>query len=163
MLTFPFDAKLDLILERTVDLKPEEIWKAWTTPEILKKWFCPKPWSTVDAKMDLRPGGIFHSVMQSPEGQQFPNTGCFLEVIPNKKLVWTSSMTTDFRPQLFPEGAGFPMTAMIILEPKGTGTLYRAVALHADEQARRQHADMGFEQGWGMSLDQLIETMKALR
>lgn len=80
-----FNPELDLILQREVDVTPEQIWHAWTTPEHLMKWFCPLPWKTVACEIDLKPGGIFRTVMQSPEGQQFPNIGCYLEVIPNKK------------------------------------------------------------------------------
>ncbi len=163
-MNYPGNPKLDLAFERTVDLKPEEIWKAWTDPKIITHWFTPKPWKTVDAQIDLRPGGAFKTVMESPEGQRFPNTGCYLEIIPNRKLVWTSALTTDFRPQAKPEnGADLSLTAAIILEPKGSGTLYRAMAMHADETSCQAHKDMGFEQGWGAALDQLIEFMKSRR
>lgn len=60
------DPKLDLVLERVVDVPRELVWKARTTPEHLKKWFTPAPWTTVDCEIDLRPGGIFRTVMRSP-------------------------------------------------------------------------------------------------
>ena len=75
------DPKLDLVLECIVDVPKELVWKAWTQPELLKQWFTPKPWSTVDCELDLRPGGIFRTVMRSPEGQDFTNLGCYLEVV----------------------------------------------------------------------------------
>ena len=50
------DPKLDLVLERVVDVPPHLVWEAWTQPEHLKKWFCPRPWKTIDCEMDLRPG-----------------------------------------------------------------------------------------------------------
>ena len=56
--------------------RPNSSGRAWTTPEHLKKWFTPAPWTTVDCEIDLRPGGIFRTVMRSPEGQEFPNVGC---------------------------------------------------------------------------------------
>lgn len=92
------DPKLDLLLERIVDVPRELIWKVWTTPEHLKPWFCPSPWKTIDCEIDLRPGGIFRTTMQSPEGQDFPNVGCYLEVIPNEKLSWTDALQPGFRP-----------------------------------------------------------------
>lgn len=91
------DPKLDLVLERVVDVPRELVWKAWTTPEHLKKWFTRAPWTTVDCEMGLRPGGIFRTVMRSPEGENFPNAGCFLEIVQNEKLVWTSAW--DLRPR----------------------------------------------------------------
>lgn len=71
------DPRLDLVIERIVDVPPELVWKAWTSPEHLKPWFTPVPWKTVDCEIDLRPGGMFRTVMRSPEGQEFPNVGCY--------------------------------------------------------------------------------------
>ena len=56
--TYKPNPKLDLILERVVDVPRELVWKAWTTPEYLIKWFTPEPWKTVDCELDLRPGGL---------------------------------------------------------------------------------------------------------
>src|SRR5262249_31712101 len=87
-----FDPDRDLVLERVVDVPPQLVWKAWTQPEHLVKWFAPKPWTTVDCEIDLRPGGIFRTVMRSPEGVDHPGTGCYLEVTPNERLVWTDAL-----------------------------------------------------------------------
>ena len=73
-----FNPELDLQFERIVDVPREKIWAAWTTPKLLMPWFCPLPWKTIECEIDLRPGGIFRTVMQSPEGQRFPNSGCYL-------------------------------------------------------------------------------------
>ena len=156
------DPKLDLVLERTLDLKPEAVWKAWTTPELLKKWFCPEPWKVVEAEMDLRPGGKFYFVMQSPEGQKFPNMGCFLEVVPGKKLTWTDALLPEFRPaDTIVTGADLAFTATITMEAAGDKTKYTAIARHKNEADRKKHADMGFEQGWGICADQMVKLMKA--
>lgn len=85
------NSKLDLVLERIVDVPRERVWAAWTKPEHIKKWFTPAPWQTVDCEIDLRPGGIFRTVMRSPEGQDSSNVGCYLEIVPNEKLIWTSA------------------------------------------------------------------------
>ena len=61
------DPRLDLNFERVVDLPPALIWAAWTEPEHLTHWFTPVPWKTVECEIDLRPGGIFRTVMRSPE------------------------------------------------------------------------------------------------
>ena len=55
---YNIDPKLDLMLERVIDVPRELVWKAWTTPEYVVKWFTPAPWQTVDCKIDLRPGGL---------------------------------------------------------------------------------------------------------
>lgn len=164
---FQTDPKLDLVLEREVDVSPEKVWKAWTTPEHLKKWFTPAPWKTVACEIDLRPGGKFHTVMQSPEGQQFPGTGCYLEVVPNRRLVWTSALLPGYRPAALKGVTNgedcheMLFTAIIHLEPDGNGgTRYTATVLHPDETLCKQHEQMGFHQGWGTALNQLVELAK---
>jgi uncharacterized protein YndB with AHSA1/START domain len=157
------DSRLDLVLERTVDVPPELVWKAWTEPEHLKPWFTPVPWKTVECDIDLRPGGAFRTVMRSPEGKDFPNVGCYLEIVPNRKLVWTDALEPGYRPARPDPDAPFRFTAMILLEPHGKGTKYTAIALHNTEEARARHEDMGFHSGWGMALDQLVEYAKQFR
>ena len=160
------DSKLDLLLERAVDLPPALIWQAWTTPERLKKWFTPAPWQTIDCEIDLRPGGIFRTVMRSPEGQEFPNLGCYLEIVENRKLVWTNALAPGYRP--VPPAAALPceeftFTAVLTLSPEGSGTNYSALVLHGDESARNRHETMGFYDGWSTALDQLIASVEAER
>lgn len=156
------DSTLDLVLERVVDVRPELVWKAWTTPEHLKKWFTPVPWKTVECEIDLRPGGAFRTVMESPEGQQFPNTGCYLEVVPNTRLVWTGALLPGYRPANLSADVPFVFTAVIELEPHGPGTRYRATVLHSNEHGRAKHEAMGFYHGWGAALDQLVALAKTM-
>jgi uncharacterized protein YndB with AHSA1/START domain len=153
------DPALDLVLEREVDVPPALVWAAWTTPEHVKKWFAPKPFETPECEIDLRPGGAFHVVMRSPEGQTFDEgAGCFLEVVENQRLVWTAAMGPGFRPVT----RDLPFTAIITMEPAGSGTKYRAVAVHGAKETKDQHEQMGFHEGWGLSLNQLVEVAKGL-
>jgi uncharacterized protein YndB with AHSA1/START domain len=158
--THVINPKLDLVLERVVDVAPEMVWAAWTKPEHLMKWFTPAPWSTVDCEVDLRPGGVFRTVMRSPEGEEFPNEGCYLEVVEKKKLVWTGVLGPGFRPKpQSPEDLA--MSAIILIEPHGQGTKYTAIAIHADEESAQKHEAMGFYHGWGAALDQLVALVKS--
>ena len=161
------DPRLDLVLERIVDVPRELVWLAWTTPEHVKKWFTPSPWTTVDCEIDLRPGGIFRTVMRSPEGKEFPNVGCYLEVIRNEKLVWTTALAPGYRPSGPPsvevaECGVILFTAIISFEPQGNGTKYTALAIHGEEEDRKKHEEMGFHDGWGKALDQLIAIVKKM-
>ncbi len=157
------DPKLDLVLERVVDVPRELVWQAWTMPEHVKKWFAPAPWTTVDCEIDLRPGGLFRTVMRSPEGQEFPGDGCYLEIVKNEKLVWTSALLPGYRPVLQPEsGADMLFTAVILLETHEKGTKYTAIAIHKDEADKRNHEEMGFHDGWGKCLDQLVALVKKI-
>lgn len=155
------DPALDLVLERTIPVPPERVWAAWTEPELLMQWFTPAPWKTVAAELDVRPGGGCVTTMESPEGERFPNAGCYLQVEPNRLLVFTSVMTDDFRPIVMGNGPGdLPFTARIEMEPAPDGgTNYRAIAMHAAAEDCRRHAEMGFAEGWGAALDQLVALM----
>jgi uncharacterized protein YndB with AHSA1/START domain len=157
------DPRLDLILQRVVDVPKELVWSAWTTPGILKRWFTPAPWKAVECEIDLRPGGIFSTVMQGPDGQRIANAGCYLEIVANQKLVWTSALGPGYRPRptAGPAADTFLMTAVISLESRGQGTKYTALAIHGDEEARKNHEQMGFHAGWGKALDQLVEVVKS--
>jgi uncharacterized protein YndB with AHSA1/START domain len=150
------DPKLDLVFERTTHLAPEQIWKGWTDPETLKRWFCPLPWKVSDCKIDLHPGGQFYTLMQSPDGQEFPNHGIFLEVIENKKLVSTNAMIQGFRPVNCPPD-GFLYTITLLFSISEKGTLYKAIVAHADEEGRKKHEQMNFQEGWGKAFDQLVD------
>lgn len=160
---YQLDPRLDLKLERVVDVPRELVWKAWTMPEHLMKWFTPAPWETVDCEIDLRPGGIFRTVMRSPEGDEHPNVGCYLEVVENERLVWTDALHAGFRPASEPSGCFERyFTAMVLLEPHPKGTKYTAIALHGTEADRKTHEEMGFHDGWGKALDQLVALVKTM-
>jgi uncharacterized protein YndB with AHSA1/START domain len=163
---YPPDPRLDLILERVIDVPRELVWLAWTTPEHIKRWFTPAPWTTVACEIDLRPGGIFRTVMRSPEGAEFPSAGCYLEVVKNERLVWTNALGPGYRPSSPMPGAAecdeFLFTAVLLLEAHGSGTKYTALVLHRDEEGRKKHEEMGFHEGWGKALDQLVALVKTL-
>jgi uncharacterized protein YndB with AHSA1/START domain len=148
--------ELDLVLDRVVPVSPELVWKAWTVPEHLMPWFCPLPWKTVACTIDLRPGGLFHTLMVGPAGEQAPNHGCYLEVVANRKLVWTNALVGDFRPATPDASLTFRFTVILTLEPVEGGTRYVAHVMHEDPAGRKKHEEMGFAEGWSAALDQLV-------
>ena len=91
-------SQYELTLTRLLDAPADELFRCWTTPELMKQWFAPKPYTTPVAETDLRPGGASRVVMQSPEGQEIPCPGQYLEVIPGRKLVFTDAFVGDWVP-----------------------------------------------------------------
>jgi uncharacterized protein YndB with AHSA1/START domain len=152
---------LDLVLERTVDIRPQLVWDAWTKPEHIVKFFTPKPWETPECRVDLRPGGEFYFLMRSPEGEEFPNTCCYLEIEPGRKLVWTNVLGAGYRPASLSD-QDLAMTATILIEPQGQGTKYTAIAQHRSEADVTRHEEMGFHDGWSTVVDQLVAYMKTV-
>jgi uncharacterized protein YndB with AHSA1/START domain len=147
----------ELVLERVFDAPPALVWKAWTEPHHLMQWWAPKPWKTVECDIDLRAGGVMRTVMLSPEQQKFPNVGVFLEVVPQKKLVFTDAYTDAWTPSPKPF-----MTAIMTLEAQGKKTKYIARALHWTQADREAHETMGFHEGWGTAADQLAAVLAAM-
>ena len=148
----------ELVLERTLDGAPENIWRAWTTPEILQQWFCPKPWSITDAVIEPEVGGRFAFTMHGPNGEVMPNDGVFLLVEPKRRWITTDAFVKGWLP------AGLPfMAAEVALTPLPDGkTRYVATARHWSEATMKQHEAMGFHEGWGTVADQLNELLKTL-
>lgn len=163
-----FNPELDLVIERELAASRDRVWRALVEPELVKQWFCPKPWIVAECRIDLRVGGEFHTVMQSPEGQRFPGSSCILEVVPEQRLIWSAALKPGFRPtpKTLPEGSkecdAIAMTCVITLQSTGNGTRYTALVLHGDSQQRKMHEDMGFHEGWGICAQQLGEVAEKL-
>jgi uncharacterized protein YndB with AHSA1/START domain len=154
----------DLVLERIFDAPRDLVWRAWTDVEHLKKWWAPRPYQTIEAEIDLRPGGIFYTRMIGPDNFDSPGTGCVLEVVEGERIAWTSALLPGYRPAASIEDCGgFPFTAIVTLEDAGNGkTRYTARALHRNAADSETHAKMGFHEGWGTCADQLGEVAKEL-
>lgn len=94
--SFPSDR--ELVLRRVLRASRDKLYRCWTEPALVVQWFTPPPWKTVRAVMDVRAGGASCITMQSPEGNEFPNPGLYLEVVPNEKLVFTDAFTGAWEP-----------------------------------------------------------------
>lgn len=142
---------LTLELSRVIAAPREAVWQCWTNPELLKQWFCPKPWYVQKAEMNVRPGGRFNTVMAGPEGEQFENVGMFLEVVDGERLMFTDSFSEGY----VPRETSF-MTGYVQLDDvPGIGTRLTWGARHATEADRNKHLEMGFEEGWKAASAQL--------
>ena len=158
---FTINPKRDLVLERFIDAPKHLVWEALTKPEHLKEWYMPRPWGAVsDCELDVRPGGVFSIDIASPEGQEFPNLGCFLEVIPMERLSWTSMLFPGYRPAVFDD---IPITAIVTMETVGTGTRYGFTALHRDEADFEKNKALGWQQGTEIALDQFVAHVKSMK
>ncbi|MFZ5669674.1 MAG: SRPBCC family protein [Pseudomonadota bacterium] len=148
-------AEHELTLEREFDAPPEKVWRAWTEPDLLRQWFVPKPWTLAGIDADVRPGGSSSMTMRDPEGNEFPNPGVYLEVAPNRRLVFTDAFVGDWVPN------GPFMVAIVEFAPlPGGRTKYTARARHWTAEAKARHEQMGFHEGWGQCADQLAELLK---
>ncbi|MGC6400535.1 SRPBCC family protein [Sphingomonas sp. FW199] len=144
----------ELSIERVLDAPVAALWRAYT--HHLNEWFCPPPWRAEVVEMDLRPGGRSAITMYGPDGEVMPNDGIYLEVVPERRIVFTDALTTDWQPQ------GPFMVGGFEFEPDGERTRYRGWARHWTKEAKAQHEAMGFEAGWGKVAEQLEAVAKRI-
>src|SRR5579863_5882697 len=141
----------DLVLTRIIDAPPDKVYRAFTEPALLKQWFAPLPYTTAVAELDVRPGGSNYIVMRTPDGNDMPNRGVYLEVVKNEKLVFTDAFTKAWEPSEKPF-----MTGIATFEDLGNGqTKYTATARHWNIADLEAHEKMGFHQGWAICAEQL--------
>ena len=120
----------------------------------------PKDWGRVaHCELDVRPGGMFSIDIAGAEGQEFPNLGCFLEVVPMERLTWTSMLFPGYRPAVFDD---IPITAIVTMETVGSGTRYVFTALHRDEADFEKDKASGWAQGTEIAVDQLVDHVMAM-
>ena len=153
------DEQSELTITRFIQAPPALVWEAWSTPEHLAKWWIPAPMECEVVKLDLRPGGGFETRMREGSGEFQPHVeGCFLEIVPQARLVFTTVLTEGWRPS----EPWLALTAIITFEAEGNGTRYAARVLHKNAADSRRHEEMGFHAGWGTTIDQLAAFVSKL-
>jgi uncharacterized protein YndB with AHSA1/START domain len=148
-----------LVITRDFDAPRELVWKAWTRPQHFVRWWGPKGFTVPFCKIDLRPGGVMHFCMRSPEGRDFWNKGVFREVVEPERLVSTDSFSDEEGNLLQPAHYGmspeWPSETLLTVtlaehEGKTKLTLQQTVL---ESVAERN----GAQQGWTETLDRLAE------
>ena len=147
----------ELTLTRLIDAPGEKLYRAWTEPALLKQWFAPLPGTTPHAELDVRPGGASTVTMRSPDGNDMPCPGVYLEVVPNERLVFTDAYTSAWQPSQKPF-----MTVILTFEDDGGKTRYTARVRHWTVADRETQEKMGFHAGWGQCADQLTALVARL-
>lgn len=142
----------ELSISRLIAASPAKIWKAWSRPEHLAQWWIPRPFECRVIKLDLRPGGGFETWMRESGDDFKPHVeGCFLDIVPERRMVWTTSLTEGWRPA----EPWLALSAIMTLETEQQGTRYSVRVLHKNAADSRKHEEMGFQEGWGTTIAQL--------
>jgi len=142
----------ELVLTRLIDAPPARLFQAWTDPKLLPQWFAPRPLTTPVCEIDLRVGGVCRTVMRTPDGVDLPNEGVYLEIVQDRRIVFTDAFVADWAPS----GKAF-IVGTVSFEPEGGQTRYSARVRHWTAADREAHEQMGFYAGWGQCADQLAE------
>ena len=142
--------KPSLTLNRHYPVAPEKVWRAWTDPQAVKRWWGPTPGEPVSvAELDVRVGGRFRIVFGGPDGKMHECAGTYKEVVPNKKLVFTWCW-----PNSTPERVS--VVTIVFKDLNGKTELVFTHEQLFDEAARDGH-----KRGWTGALDKLEHFLKA--
>ncbi len=145
----------ELITTRVFDAPREVVFRAWTDPERLKRWWGPKDFTNPVCEVDVRTGGAIRIDMRAPDGAVYPMTGAFIEIVEPERLVFTSAALDKQGEPLFEV-----LNTVTFAEEGGKTKL----TLHASVSKVRGEAAphlAGMEQGWSQSLDRLATEVKA--
>lgn len=137
----------ELSISRYIAAPPAKVWEVMVNRQ--EEWWCPKPWQARIDRQDRRPGGVCEMTFHGPDGEREPQNGIYLAFEPGRRFATTDAVTGDLEP------SGPFMIGIWEIEPEGQGTRYTARARHWTDEARDQHAEMGFIEGWNACTDQL--------
>lgn len=143
----------EVVMTRDFDAPRLLVWKAWTTPALLKQWlFGPDGWTLAVCDMDLRPGGALRWVWRRPGGAEMGLRGVYREVTPPERIVHTELFDDDWT-------GGETLVTLVLTERAGRTTAAMTV-LYASREARDGALKTGMEHGMGAGYDRL-ETLLA--
>lgn len=145
----------ELTLERVFDAPRERVWKAWTDPKQVEKWWGPQGFTIPVCKVDARPGGALE-IHMSGFGMMAPMTGIFKEVVEPERLVFTNNAFFEV-PPVTPVIEGITTVTFTDLGGKTKVTVHNGIFRVAPSA---KQALEGAEQGWNEQLDKLAEFLR---
>jgi uncharacterized protein YndB with AHSA1/START domain len=150
----------ELVVERQFTAPRTLMFQVFTQPEHLKRWWAPQPFTIPACTIDLRPGGIWHYCMRSPEGQDHWARSVYSEIVPPEKLVYTSTFADEYANPI----AGLPehLTTVTFTEEVGK-TQVSARVQFASAAALKVAVDIGMLQGMNMTWNYLIGYIQELQ
>ena len=160
-----------ITIERIFDAPREMVWKAWTDPEMVEKWWGPEGFTAPSIKVDLKVGGKYTYAMKGPEGSQWDrvmySSGIFKEIVPNEKIVTTDYFSDESGNKIKPSDEGqdenFPteMTVTITFEDAGDGKTKLRIFYPKTENEAQFEAMLksGMKEGWNSSLNKLEKAL----
>ena len=150
------------VISRVLDVPRDKVWKSWTEVERLKQWWGPKGFTVSHCTLDLRPGGLMHYCLRSPDGHDMWGRFVYREIAKPERLVWVNSFSDEKGGVTrHPMSPGWPremLTTVSFAEQKG-GTLVKVqwIPIDATEEERRtfEAGRDSMQQGWSGTFEQL--------
>jgi uncharacterized protein YndB with AHSA1/START domain len=157
--------KEDLIVTRIIDAPLELVWRAWTDPEHVKRWWGPKDYTSPTCKIDLREGGKYVFCMRAPKdqgGQDMYTAGVYKKIVPMERLEFTQSLSDKDGNKIDPVQVGMPpdfpreIRTVIVFKAKGDMTELNITEYDWPVSQMYVYALAGLHQ----SMDKLAESLK---
>lgn len=160
--TFPSD--VEVVFVRRFDAPRALVWRAWTDPEMLVRWWGPHGHDAPECDVDLRPGGRYRIVARGPDGTLYPVKGVYLEIAPKTRLVMTDN--AEDMPKFWRAAynrrrgaeAGAVLGEIVLtltLEDEGRGTKMTLVSRAATPEDRIALRQMGTDKAWRQSFEKM--------
>ena len=152
-------------LERLLDAPRHLVWRAWTDPEQMKKWWGPDHFTSPVLTIDLRVGGKFHGCMRGPDGKDYWSGGTYKEVAPEEKLVVTDFFSNENGEVVDPVGYGadplFPKENIVTITFEEIGKQTKLTVLYVVESQEVLDVmlQMQMKEGWESSLEKLATSL----
>ena len=153
--TLPTDEQI--LITREFDAPKHLVYKAWTTPELVKRWWNAKRGEVTIAEIDLRVGGAWRSVMVTPDGLEVGFHGEYREIVPNERIVSTEVY------EGIPDGDAIPSVNTLTLTEVDGRTTLTLLTEAPSKEVRDAIIDSGMEAGLQDALDLLGEVADSLR
>jgi len=152
----------ELVIERVFDAPREWVWKAWTDPEWMARWWGPGGFTAPVIQIDLRVGGKFLGCMRSPDGKDYWNTGVYREIVAPERLVTTDSFADEqgnvVSASYYGMSADFPLELLVTITLEEQGGKTKLTLVHAGMPAGEDR-DMA-RAGWNEMFDKLAALLK---
>jgi uncharacterized protein YndB with AHSA1/START domain len=150
--TLPADDQI--LITREFDAPRELVYKAWTTPELVKRWWSGQRGGVTSAEIDLRVGGMWRYVMEASEGFEVAFHGEYREIVPNERIVTTEVF------EGMPDAQA--VDTITFAEVDGR-TILTMLVQHTSKEDRDGHINSGMEGGMQESMDALEQVAISLR
>jgi uncharacterized protein YndB with AHSA1/START domain len=149
-----------LIIDRIFDAPRKLVFKVFTEPEHVARWWGPFGYTIPVCKIDLRPGGVWHYCMRSPEGHDHWVKSVYREIIESERIVYTSTFADeDANPVMgVPEHQG----TVIFAEQEGKTKLITRIQFASVEDLKTT-LEMGMAEGLTVTLNQLADYLKEIQ
>jgi len=159
-LVAPGTQRSTIIIKRVFDLPPDIVWKAWTEPASLKKWWGPQEYTCPFFEVDLKPGGKYLGCMKDATGREIWGTGTYQEIIPQSKIVYTDSFADsngNIVKSTYYGMPEMPVELMVVVQFEDVAGKTNMTLKHAGLPA-----DMATDciKGWESSFDKLETNLK---